>query len=289
MRTLRDKLFHRLRLLTGRNAYGLRARLETLRPGRASDFHAILASCRTPTSNPATHHFRLGRRRFYFQPPYPVREPRRLREGTAKVLAETVTAPEEMFHARVSPKPGDIVIDGGAHIGTSAITLAERVLPGGHVYSFEPVMHGALRQNLAENGIEGVTVVPKALGRAAGPEEITVDDIAIDSSIARARGTGIGRGNTIPIEVTTIDAFVEENGLDRVDVIKLDIEGAEDMAIDGAAKVIDRFHPAWTIASYHVDFDGDLQHPKLLRQLRGHGYKVEEVLEGGKGVRIYAW
>ena len=289
MPSLTDKLRTRAGLLFGRNGFGPRARLATLRPGRASPLHAVLASRRTDEQN--REFFAVGGRRYYFEPPYAVRDRSRLHHGTAVVLAEVAADADEMFRPpHVTIKPGDVVLDGGGHVGTSAMTFAARVAPGGgSVHSFEPVMHEAMRRNLEVNDIEGVTVVPMALGRESGDEEITVDDVAIDSSIARARGTGISKGPTIPVKVTTIDDYVRDAGLDRVDLIKLDIEGAEDMAIDGAAETIRRFRPAWTIASYHVDFDGDLQHDKLVRQLKALDYAVEEVRRNGKGVRIFAW
>ena len=85
--------------------------------------------------------------------------------------------------------------------------------------------------------------------------------------------------------MTTLDAFVEERSVDRVDVVKLDVEGAEELVLRGSKRVIDQFRPKLTIASYHTDPDGDKQHPKLVALLRDWGYELEEV----PGKHIYAW
>jgi len=84
--------------------------------------------------------------------------------------------------------------------------------------------------------------------------------------------------------MTTVDRFVEERGLAQVDFIKCDIEGAEELAIRGAEKTIERFRPKWTISSYHTDPSGDAQHPKLVSLLTELGYTVRTV----GGHHIYA-
>jgi hypothetical protein len=54
------------------------------------------------------------------------------------------------------------------------------------------------------------------------------------------------------IDLTTIDAIVEQLGLQRLDVIKMDIEGAETRALRGAAKTLNRFRPALAVATEHT-------------------------------------
>lgn len=285
--TLAQKLHWRMQLLLRSGPLGMRERLAAVfkrapRDGNQLIRHAIRVD------SAGREYFKLGGCRLYFDPPYPVRDRATLREGTRIVLAEAFLHREEMFSKHVAPKPGDVVIDGGAHIGTSAMIFADRVAPGGHVYSFEPIMHDAMKQNLAINRIEPVSVIPQGLSDVEGGTEIEVGDYAVDSSIARPPlYDGEARRQTI--ELTTIDAFVARNDLPRVDLIKLDIEGAEELVINGARETISRFRPKWTIASYHFDFTGELQHPKLLSLLHDLGYRIEEQREDGRGVRIFAW
>jgi hypothetical protein len=112
--------------------------------------------------------------------------------------------------------------------------------------------------------------------------ELDLSDKLIDCSIARAPS---GHNVKLKISLTTVDEFVEQEKLPRVDFIKMDIEGAEEPALRGAMRTINRFRPKWSIASYHLDFAGEPQHPKLVRLLKESGYRVEEVEQQ----RIYAW
>ena len=65
----------------------------------------------------------------------------------------------------------------------------------------------------------------------------------------------------------------------------MDIEGTEELAIRGAKKLIDKYRPKWSISSYHIGFDNEPQHDKLVTLLKENRYKIEEI----KGSHIYAW
>jgi FkbM family methyltransferase len=137
-------------------------------------------------------------------------------------------------------------------------------------------------RNVEANGIPNVTVVPVGVADRSGEAEMHVGDALIDASVARAPSCARFR-RTVPR--VTLDEYVEREGLERVDFIKMDIEGAEELALRDARGVIERFRPRWSIASYHTDFEGDPQHPKLVRLLRDFGYTVREV----ERKRIFAW
>ena len=61
--------------------------------------------------------------------------------------------------------------------------------------------------------------------------------------------------NSVTASATTIDAIAEELGLDRVNFIKMDIEGSERYALQGAETVLARYAPRLAIASYHLPDD----------------------------------
>lgn len=200
--------------------------------------------------------------------------------GALLILREFVAGPD-FFTREVDVKPGDVVLDLGANIGTSALILSPRAGAQGRVYSFEPIFHELLRRNVEENGLHNVRVVEKAVGDRPGSATFSVTEKGIDSRMAGEGATG----STRSVEVTTIDAFVEENGLDRVDFIKADIEGAEELAIEGAREVIARFRPKWSVASYHTNPAGRPQHDGIVRLLREAGYTVRELEKR----HVYAW
>lgn len=196
------------------------------------------------------------------------------KDGIAQVIGENFIFTEE-FPLSGMLKPGDTYLDLGANIGTTVVYAYDQVGPKGKVIAVEPLINDILELNLNENNTTGVTIIPKCVSSEPGVLNMSVSDATVDSRI-------ILNDNEPPgiqlkqMAVTTIDDIVNDLKLDSLDLIKMDIEGAEESAILGASETIERFHPRWSIASYHTDLVGDLQHPKLLTLLKESGYKLEE-------------
>ena len=152
-------------------------------------------------------------------------------------------------HPDVSVEPGDVVIDAGGCWGDTALCFADRAGPHGRVYTFEFVEENldVLRRNLALNpGLaERVTVVETALGETTG--------ITLSYSPA-GPGTALGSG-PCSVDIISIDDFVDEQRLERVDFIKMDIEGAELDALRGAERTLRRLAPKLAISVYHKPLD----------------------------------
>lgn len=156
---------------------------------------------------------------------------------------------------QVTPRPGDVVLDIGGCWGDTALYFADRVGPEGRVYTFEfdPESLRILHANLDLNPqlASRIEVVPLALWSRSGEKlrfaqagrmtHVSTDDVANLS------------GPTLT--TVTVDDFVTERGLERVDFIKMDVEGAEMEVIAGAGKTIGRFASCLGIAAYHRDDD----------------------------------
>jgi FkbM family methyltransferase len=215
----------------------------------------------------------VGKYRFTVNAPAEPSERSARREFFSQVVSESFVDPL-LFWGPVSVGPGDVVFDLGANIGTTAAVFSERVGPAGRVYAFEPCVVDELRGNLERNKLDNVEVVAAAVSDEPGEVEITFGPTAIDSSIVSHPAWHSGR-MTVP--AVTLDRFAEDRGLDRVDFIKVDIEGAEELAIRGAARVVERFRPRWSVSSYHRDMLNEYQHPKLVKLLGEMGYRVRQV------------
>lgn len=153
----------------------------------------------------------------------------------------------ERPNAVVRPEPGDIVIDGGACFGDNALAFAAAV-KNGHVHSFEPLPSylTVCRQNVRQNGLEDVVSLwPYALSDRTGNLETPMRS---DNGGSPAFSI-VGREDELP--TIAIDDFVERERLDRVDFIKMDVEGAELAALKGAAGAITAFRPKLAISLYH--------------------------------------
>jgi FkbM family methyltransferase len=135
---------------------------------------------------------------------------------------------------------GGSFFDVGANIGNHTVFF-ETVL-GGMVHSFEP--HVRLCRHLQKNAGPRTMVNELALSSKAGLFHYLKSDAPISQG-----GDGMGKlqragGDwTWLVETTTLDKYVEETAVDRLDFIKMDIEGGEHDALLGAKKTIDRFRP----------------------------------------------
>lgn len=142
-----------------------------------------------------------------------------------------------------------VIIDVGAHAGQFA-RLFSGMAPKGQVWSFEPSEYArsVMTSAAAIRRIDNITLVPMGLSDAPG-------ELVLHTPVKKAGGLGFGAAHlgeddgsrpTIAqtVRLTTLDAFVAERGIARVDFIKADIEGWELHALRGAEQVLARDEPA---------------------------------------------
>ncbi|MHB8604252.1 MAG: FkbM family methyltransferase [Thermoplasmatota archaeon] len=135
-------------------------------------------------------------------------------------------------------KPGDVVIDAGANVGYYTLLLARLVGPTGRVHAFEP--HPAnlamLRRNIAANSFTNVVIHENALSDRAGKVEF------FEHTSLGGHSLGIkekGREHdAIAVDAVTLDDALATEP--RIDFWKMDIEGAEGLALRGATAVLAR-------------------------------------------------
>ncbi|MBM4412010.1 MAG: FkbM family methyltransferase [Chloroflexi bacterium] len=164
----------------------------------------------------------------------------------------------------VHAKLGDVVIDGGAFLGETALYFAERVGLHGKVYAFEfmPSNVELIHQNLAMNPQyhTRIEIVERPLW-SDSTTQLTADDRGPGSSLRSVNDASEHTFMTI-----SIDDFVRNQSVPQVDFIKLDIEGAELATIEGARTVIMTFKPQLAICIYHKNSDF-WQIPQLLHEM----------------------
>lgn len=140
-------------------------------------------------------------------------------------------------------EPGMIFFDAGANAGLFAMSAAKKI-GGKGVFAFEPCSSTCelLRRNLALNGLPEVHVVQQALGDLTGEAVLQInapgrDGLNTLGKAVHSESRVIGREAVI---VTTVDGFIHKHNLPRVDVMKVDIEGAELMLFRGARNLLER-------------------------------------------------
>ena len=139
-------------------------------------------------------------------------------------------------------QPGGVMFDVGANIGYYSIGAALCVGPAGQVHAFEPTpaVHRRLLENVALNGLRQVVVHELAVADTAG--SATMYDLPGNSG-----GNSLGRHAasrvSYPVWTIRLDDYVREHAVPRVDLVKLDIEGAEVLALRGMEATLRRFRP----------------------------------------------
>lgn len=144
--------------------------------------------------------------------------------------------------------PNAVIVDVGAHAGQFSKLFAS-LAPRGRVYAFEPSAYArsVLKPALLVGGRGRVEVAPLGLSDQAG-------DQVLHTPVKRGGGLGFGiahlgggpGGSDVDqtIALTTLDAFAEARGLQRLDLIKIDVEGWEHRALAGGRRTLERFGPA---------------------------------------------
>jgi FkbM family methyltransferase len=134
---------------------------------------------------------------------------------------------------------GMTVVDLGAGVGYYTLLAAKAVGTQGTVYAFEPdpVNYSFLLRNVKVNGYHNVVAQQKAVSNTIGYVKLFLDDRYSGHSLYFRNGLS---KRALTVETTTLDAFFKEKGWPRVDVVKMDIEGAEKFALEGMQKLSER-------------------------------------------------
>ena len=147
--------------------------------------------------------------------------------------------------------PGAVIIDIGAHIGLFSIIASQVTGATGKVYAFEPApsTYELLQNTLAINHNESVIeTFQKAVGKETGKITFFVSDGQADNGNSLVNYKDDRPLHGIDVEVTSVDAFVKEKRISRLNFIKIDVEGAEYDTLRGAAETLQNLRPVCIVA-----------------------------------------
>jgi FkbM family methyltransferase len=135
----------------------------------------------------------------------------------------------DVFLWRYVPRPGDVVVDCGAGLGSELLTLARLVRPSGRVIAIEahPPSFAKLQLLTRLNELENVDLIHVALTDRAGTARISDLRNEQANSIVAADATGLD------VPADRLDAVLARLGIGEVDLLKMNIEGAETLALRG--------------------------------------------------------
>jgi FkbM family methyltransferase len=151
----------------------------------------------------------------------------------------------------VTLREGDVVIDAGAASGEFSAYAAYKKAP---CWAFEPTAE-RYEQLLVTADLNPGLIFPVKLALSDRPGTITIATEGVGSPTMVFTA---GSTRSEDVEMVTLDSFVKENGIERVDFIKSDIEGAERQLLRGATEVMRRFGPKLSICTYHLPDDREV-------------------------------
>lgn len=180
-------------------------------------------------------------------------------------------------------RPGDVMLDVGANIGWYSLLIARTASVPVDVYAFEPEPRNfaLLSRNIADNHARGVTALQLAVGSEPGTLQLHCYG---SGNSGRHSLLPLQTGPAIPVEVTTLDRFWEQQGLGQrtARFIKLDIEGYELMALRGAGEtVLDRCE--WLLSEYSPRYmeTGGFRPADLIDLLWAAGFEPRRIAADG--------
>ena len=151
---------------------------------------------------------------------------------TIKRLNETF----EMEYVKNAIKQDFITFDIGANIGIYSLLLSDLVGPKGHVYAFEP------NKDLFRVKKENVTLINVAVSEKAGKGKLYLCKTNNGDGRIFFSSSDPNR-KTMDIDIIKIDDFIDNNDINRLDFVKIDIQGSEPLAIKGMANALKKFSP----------------------------------------------
>jgi FkbM family methyltransferase len=149
------------------------------------------------------------------------------------------------------PKEGDTILDIGANSGVISLHFASIMNNNGTIYSIQPDNNNIIdiKKNLNLNPkFKSIIKIDNSLIWNAN----TTIKFHEDSSVASSIFYKGKNAKTVLKNTITLDFWAEKNNVTKIDFIKMDIEGAEIEAIEGASNLIKNFTPNFAIASYHI-------------------------------------
>ena len=213
------------------------------------------------------------------------------RHGKRSVVESKIAlAPPEELDRRVAEaflhtydvKAGDVVVDIGSGVGRETVMLARRVGPSGRVISVEafPSTFAMLEAAVARNRLTNVTAVQAAIGAEDGHVQLVQLD---EHTHNRIDADGAG-GGAISVPALKMVSLLETCGVDRVDFLKMNIEGAEGPSLVAMGPDLTRIaHAAISCHDFVVElFDGDESYrtvDTVTECMEGQGFTIERRLD----------
>ena len=182
--------------------------------------------------------------------------------------------PESMFAAQRLVREGDVVLDVGANIGYYTVRFGKLVGAGGRVLAAEPTRHYGhiLERNIAENGLANVRILDYGLSDRADTVRIDIGP----SSATMHSPAGFDRVLfQETIKIARLDDVAESLDLQRLDFVKIDVDGHEPFVLRGAWAVLGKYSPIILMEISHLHyFQAGVFGWDFFSEIRDKGFRI---------------
>ena len=191
-------------------------------------------------------------------------------------------------------RPGMVIIDIGVNIGEITLVAAKRTGPTGQVIAFEPVEKIAqvLEENVRRNELDWVKVIRAGVSASEGRADIYFSCGQGDSDdehhgLSRIYPSSSKTLALQSIRLTTLDRFISATPVDHLDLIKIDIEGAELPCLQGAKHTIVRYKPMLIVEIQAVTASvAGYAQTDILNYLAQFGYSFFKIERSGRLIEL---
>ena len=219
----------------------------------------------------------------------------------ARALLDKAVVHNQYSHKNCQTENGDYVIDGGGCWGDTALIFALKAGRKGKVFTFEFFEDNLniLKENFSLNKevSERIFITRQPLYDSSD-KTLFLKQACADITALTEEKFGKNKDVNLPdgaekilfdeYNTVSIDDFVKKNKIEKIDFIKLDIEGCEVAALEGARETIKTFKPKLAIAAYHK-YDDYYEIPKFINGLDlGYKFYFASYTPGGTDTVIYA-
>jgi FkbM family methyltransferase len=167
-------------------------------------------------------------------------------------------------------KPGMVLVDVGANIGYYTLLAASLLDGTGQIHAFEPGAgnYNLLQMSVAKNGFKNIRLYPNAVADKIGVVGLNMDDS--NGMITQAASAACA----YQVQAVTLDHTLRDAS--RIDLLKIDVEGAEGLVLKGAEQLIARHHPVIFTEFFPpaIEFTSGMTGQQFLDRIRSHGYEL---------------
>ena len=197
-----------------------------------------------------------------------------------------MTCHEDQILDRFIPKQSDVVINVGAHLGRHTIIASKRVGQTGKIVAIEAHLENfkMLNRNIKLNKLTNVIPLNYAVYSNQTKLKLYMPDEESSHHSTMLERVGETRKKFVEVNANTLDNLLQQNGVEEVNWVKIDVEGAEFEVLKGATKILSKSNDIAILIEIHNSQNGTNLYRPIIEFLNNYNFKIEyeKIHDGGE-------